>query len=486
MTRMNQYWIHALVSGGLMLAATASLIWWFHQTGDVSITARQPLPSEKPANRRADVDADEPVDIEGTFQKFDDLPPAVPGSWPRFRGTDTRNISSEPVALADHWPQHGPPQLWSVALGEGHAGAAVHKGRVYLLDYDEENNADTLRCFSLTDGGEIWRRAYEVHVKRNHGMSRTVPAVTDDIVVTIGPKCHVMCVDATSGAFLWGLDLVARFDCTVPLWYTGQCPLIDSGQVILAPGGTALMVGVDCKTGRILWETPNPDAWQMSHASVMPITLQGHSMFVYPAIGGTFGVSAEGPDRGTLLWSTRAWNGSVICPSAVGIDASRVFLSGGYGMGSMMLGIEKTAAGFQATPLFSLDKTLFGSEQQTPILFGDHLYGVLPKDAAARRAQLVCLDLSGTQIWTSGKTERFGLGPYLIADDKLFVLNDNGELSLVRATPKAYQLLSRAKVLQGRDAWAPMAIADGYLLLRDSRTLVCLDVRSEATPLGSP
>jgi len=38
-------------------------------------------------------------------------------------------------------------------------------------------------------------------------MSRTIPAVTENYVVTIGPKCHVMCVDAESGEFKWAIDL---------------------------------------------------------------------------------------------------------------------------------------------------------------------------------------------------------------------------------------------------------------------------------------
>ena len=32
-------------------------------------------------------------------------------------------------------------------------------------------------------------------------------------------------------------------------------------------------------------------------------------------------------------------------------------------------------------------------------------------------------------IWSSGKTERFGLGPYLIADGKIFILSDDGILT---------------------------------------------------------
>ena len=38
----------------------------------------------------------------------------------------------------------GRPVLWTVTLGEGYAGAAIHQGRVYVLDYDEQAKADTL------------------------------------------------------------------------------------------------------------------------------------------------------------------------------------------------------------------------------------------------------------------------------------------------------------------------------------------------------
>ena len=81
-------------------------------------------------------------------------------------------------------------------MGEGYAGAAILDGRVYVMDYDREHKQDALRCLSLADGREIWRYAYPDSVKRNHGMSRTVPAVTDKIVVALGPKCHVVCLNS--------------------------------------------------------------------------------------------------------------------------------------------------------------------------------------------------------------------------------------------------------------------------------------------------
>ena len=71
-----------------------------------------------------------------------------------------------------------------------------------------------------------------------------------------------------------------------PLWYAGQCPLIDGDIAVIAPcGDKALMIGVDCETVRVVWETPNPHGWEMSHSSIMPMTLNGKRMYVYCAIG---------------------------------------------------------------------------------------------------------------------------------------------------------------------------------------------------------
>ena len=41
-----------------------------------------------------------------------------------------------------------------------------------------------------------------------------------------------------------------------------------------------------------------------------------------------------------------------------------------------------------------------------------------------------------------------------------------------------FNQIAEAKVLHGHDAWGPLAIADGKLLARDSRQMVCIDVRA--------
>jgi outer membrane protein assembly factor BamB len=112
---------------------------------------------------------------------------------------------------------------------------------------------------------------------------------------------------------------------------------------------------------------------------------------------------------------------------------------------------------------------VFGSDQQTPILYKGHIYGVKPG------GQLVCLDLTGKMLWASG-TDRFGLGPYLVLDDTILAMNDSGTLTAAKASPDGYTRLAQAKVLGGPEAWGPMAPAGTRLLVRDLTRMVCLEL----------
>ncbi len=410
-------------------------------------------------------------ELRGELVRFDGEPSDLPGAWPRFRGVNFDAISSEDVKLAKTWPSEGPTVLWSIDLGEGFAGAVVLAGRVYIIDYDQEKQADAIRCLSLDDGAEIWRYSYPVKVKRNHGMSRTVPAVTEKYVVTIGPKCHVTCLNSQTGEFHWMLDLVGDFGAIVPEWYAGQCPLIEDEKAIIAPGGSALMMAVDCDTGDIIWRTPNPNGWKMTHSSIVPTEFMDTRMYVYCAGGGVVGVSAE---DGSILWEYLDWKIRIAnVPSPLVVGLGRIFLSGGYNAGSMMLQLTQENGGITAQQLFRLETDVFGSDQHTPIFYDGHIYGVRPDK------QLVCLDLDGKIVWSSSNTIHFGprgLGPYSIADGLIFILDDNGTLTLVEATPTGYNQLAQAKVLDGPDAWAPMAFASGRLIIRDMNRMVCLDI----------
>lgn len=461
-----------------ILTGLTVFVYWllYNPTTDLSISL--PGLDNRPALAEG---ATENVIIGASFMNYATHESELTGKWPRFRGADFDNINKENIPLIDNWSE-GPDILWEVELGDGYAAPVIFNGKAYVLDYVEERNTDALRCFSLETGEELWSRWYMVKVKRNHGMSRTVPAITDKYLVTMGPRCHVMCVDPETGDMLWGKDLVKEYGTEIPFWYTGQCPIIVDDVAILAPGGSSMMIGVDCATGDVLWETPNPDNWQMSHSSIMPMTFKGKKMYVYFAVGGILGISAEGDDIGQILWKTRAFSPNVVAPSPVVFENGRIYLTAGYGAGGALLQLSKTANTFNVEMLESYKpKDGIASEQQTPLVYKGRMFGVLPKDAAGLRNQFVCVDPNEPQniLWTSGKENRFGLGPYMIADNKFWILNDDGTLTIARVNLNSFELLDKKRVIEGHDAWGPFALADGYLLMRDTDRMVCINVKAK-------
>ncbi len=459
------------------LAFVGAIIWWNLSGPSIELKISEPGMDNRLTNSNGET---EEIDIGEFYSRFLSIESRLEESWPRFRGNDFDNIKKRGVPLIDSFGEGNTNVLWSVDLGEGHAGPAVYKGLVYVMDYDEELKADMLRCFSLVDGRELWRRWYNVHVKRNHGMSRTIPAVSEDYILTIGPRSHVMCLDRSSGDLLWSIDIEKKYESQIPFWYTGQCPLIDRNKAIIATGGKALMIAVDCRTGDILWETPNPNALKMSHSSIMPWEFRGTKMYVYSAVGGVVGIAADGPKAGEVLWESLKWGCSVVAPSPVCFPDGKIFLTAGYGAGSMVFRVSESDGNFSVEKLddYKPNEGL-ASEMQTPLYYDGMVYGIMPKDAGSLRNQLVCVDPLDFKkiIWSSDKANRFGLGPYMIADNKLFILKDNGTLSIVRPSKREFLLMDQIKVMDGHDAWAPLAIADGYLLLRDAEKMICMDIR---------
>jgi len=478
-----------------VLAGLALRAWLAHVPPPPEV--RRPTEEGSLAEKQA-AGSNEVVDLIGKWKVFTNETAVPPSSdWPGFRGPNRENIAALNGPLLESFSNDRPPPvLWLIKLGEGHAAPVVSNGRVYLLDYDEARKGDALRCFALDSGHELWQRFYHRKPANTpHGISRTIPAVDGASVVSFGPQCHVLCVSATNGAFRWGMDLAARYGARAPGWGAGQCPLIDRGEVVLAPAGRALLIGVDLATGKVNWETPNPEHWTMSHASVMILSVDGVRQFLYTvAEGAIVGVAADGPERGKLLWSnaTFAHSISAMAPSPVPLPDGRFFITAGYTSGGAMFRVTRSNDQWQASILFRTGpgkdtrtfRYEFSSEQQTPVYRDGVLYTMLPSEARnGHRTEFACMNLDGELLWTSGRDVRFGdgLGPYLAVGNRFLVLDDRGNLSLLAADAKGCSLLARADVMGGKgsNAWGPMVFVDGCLLLRDDRNLYCLDMRGD-------
>ena len=447
------------------VAAMATLaLWWSGGTGR-GLKLRIPGTDAAPSGQSGGAN---PV-LAGKLIAGPGQPADLPGAWPQFRGPNRDGRANDPAKLARSWETGGPRELWALDVGEGYAGVAIRNGRVYLLDYNRDAKQSALRCLSLADGREIWRFAYPLTIKRNHGMTRTVPTLADKFVIALDSKCNVLCLDAVSGELQWTISLVREFGATVPEWYAGQCPLVDGDKVILAPGGKdALLLAVDLATGKPIWQTPNPRNWKMTHSSIMPMDFAGRRLYVYCANGGVVGVDAK---DGTMLFETSDWKISIATvPSPVPLPDGRILLTGGYNAGSLMVQLQEENGKLVPKPLFKLTAKVFGATQHTPIFKDGFFYGIRAD------GRFVCLDLNGQVVWASDPSETFGLGSFLMAGDLIYALDDSGKLRLIEATPTQFSLLAEAQPLHGRESWGPMALGGSRLFARDLTRLVCLEV----------
>ena len=471
---LNKNRIRAITWGAVAIY-TGMLVWWFAGNPYASLSVQLPGNDGRPDSIARSSDE---VRIGEFFMQYEDpstVTSVTPSEqWNRFRGPEINNRVATPLVKEVRSPI---ATLWKVTTGEGHAAPAIFGGRVYLLDYDEALRSDALRCFSLETGKELWRRWYRVPIKRNHGFSRTIPFVNEKYVISLGPKGHVMCCDPITGEMKWALDIEKNYHTEVPFWYTGQCPLVEEDVLIIATGGDALLAGIDCATGEELWRTPNPDGFKMSHSSVIPMVLGGYRTYVYMAIGAVCGISAEEADRGKLLWHTTGFQPNVIAPSPMQVSSNRVFLTAGYGSGGALMEVTRNGNQFSAA-ILTKHRPRDGacSEQQTPLFANNMLITVIPKDGGGLRDRLVCYSPENLlkPVWTSAPDEKFGLGPYMIINQQLFVLKDDGELYLYRLGNGELTLVRKERILEGVDAWGPMAYADGKLLIRDAHNLLCV------------
>jgi outer membrane protein assembly factor BamB len=208
-------------------------------------------------------------------------------------------------------------------------------------------------------------------------------------------------------------------------------------------------VGVDAVNGKLLWEA----LWEPKEA--------GDPIAQY---------AAGNPSATLVPWRTNV----AVAPSPLAIDDSRVLMTTGYRAGSAMFGITAVEGSFTAEMLYSRNETQFNSECHTPILHQGRLYTV--EHAANKEGLFTCFDPAGEIIWQH-KDAKFGLGNWILAEGMFFILEGKtGTLRLIEANPKQYKELAVAKDLLAHEAWAPMAYADGKLIIRDLTSMVCIQV----------
>jgi len=64
-----------------------------------------------------------------------------------------------------------------------------------------------------------------------------------------------------------------------------------------------------------------------------------------------------------------------------------------------------------------------------------------------------------------------------MADGLMLLMDDRGQLTLAEVAAEGYRRLGQVEVFpDGQDAWGPMALVSGHLVLRDMTRMACLDL----------
>jgi outer membrane protein assembly factor BamB len=180
--------------------------------------------------------------------------------------------------------------------------------------------------------------------------------------------------------------------------------------------------------------------------------------------------------NGEILWK---YDGLPVKTAEVSpptpIGDGRFFVSGGYDAGCAMFKVEKKDGKFAATELFKNKNC--NSHIHNMILYKGYLYASCNTNSV--NDGLVCLDLDGNVKWKTGRSPHFDKGNFIFADGVMYIMDGaGGQLRIVDPTPDGYKQLAEAKLLEGKQIWAPMALSDGKLVCRDQGQMKCVDLKA--------
>jgi outer membrane protein assembly factor BamB len=304
-------------------------------------------------------------------------------------------------------------------------------------------------------------------------------------------------ISKTTHKPVWTKQLLKDFGGKLPQWAVAQSPVAYKDTIIVAPLSPQVgVVAFSRDKGEIVWKTPSIGA--MQYPSPYVTTIDGVDQVIM--ISGSGQVTGIDAAKGDILWSYDKWVNKLPISSPLNVGGGKIVICGGFNGDSVMLEVKNTGGKWNAQPEFVAKQ--FTSGNANPVLYKGYLYANGTTLRAKRGFQ--CIDLKGNFKWqtmpppqaTSGPDSKpaqtspanpevdFGLGNIILAGDVIFALTgDTGELAMIDPSPDGYKELARAKVLDAKDknAWAPLAISDGKLIVRDQHQMKCLDVKAADT-----
>ncbi len=413
--------------------------------------------------------------------------------WPQWLGPKRDGVWREKNLLS-RFPKEGLKPLWRTPIGQGYAGPAVVGDRVFVMDRQNLPNAkgkeviERLLCLSATTGKIIWKKEWTADYRRVfYGTGpRTTPVIADGMVHVLGAKGDLYCFATKDGKEIWHRSLAKDYQAKPPVWGWSASPILEGELLYCLVGGKGSgIVAFDRKTGKEKWKALTSE--EIGYAPPIFATVEGKKQLIVWLSDLIAGLD---PLTGKKHWSHPYPEDGKPTRPAVSIGTPRfkggmLFVSAFY-QGSMMLKIEKNKPSivWQSRSKNPQKPDTVNVVMGTPMFKDGVIYAV------GGFGHLRCLDSkTGKQKWTTfqatGGKKAFLATAFLIEhEDRVFIFNDQGDLILAKLTPKGYEQLDRAHLIdtsqtaRGRQVvWCHPAFARGCVFVRNDKEILCVPLK---------
>ncbi len=406
--------------------------------------------------------------------------PFVAGAadWPGYRGPEGTGRTPEKIHVP--WPAAGPRVVWKVPSKGGFSSFAVVGNRAHCLELRDVSGAEqeVLAARDATSGTELWAKplgTVKIHDGGDDGTPnnkggdgpRSSPAADGSRVYAFSSRLVLSAFDASSGNEVWKHDLLKEFEGRNISWQNAQSPVLEGGKILVSGGGAGQsLLAFDAATGNVVWKGFDETS---THATAVVGTIAGQRQAVFFLKSGLLSVN---PKTGAELWRYSFPFRTSTAASPV-ISGDIVYCSAGYGVGAGAVRVSKTGTAWTATEIYrKAGNVPLANHWSTPVLNAGHLYGMFQFKEYGT-GPVKCVEIATGNV----KWEKAGFGPGQVigSGPSVLALTDAGELVVFAASPKAYEELARAKVLDGK-CWTTPVIAGNRVYARSTKEAVCVEL----------
>lgn len=411
---------------------------------------------------------------------------ASAGQWCNWRGP-LRNGSSLETGLPANWTTTEKIKWKTVLEGTGSSTPVISGDYVFVTTEVGEGKDLTAVCIDRNGGQIRWQKVmgHGSAIMRNNNASPSAVADGGNVYFFFGTG-DLACFDY-DGKLIWKRNLERDYGkisikfglSSSPLLYNRKIyiSMIQSDSLKKNKSGeqvvdSGYLLAVDAGTGRTIWKHVRPvSAPAESQEAYTTPTLCRYSAGTQIVIIGGDCVTGHDIDSGVELWRWSGYNRKnsdmhrvITSPVFIG---NAVIMCEPRHLSIFALHLDRTGAVKYEDVVWKAPD--LGADATTPLYFDGMLY-VLDGD---RKIMHALNPETGAVSW-SGQIEShavFRASP-TGADGKIYCINEDGEVTVLRAGPR-FDVLSQIP-MGGKMCRASIAVSDGCLFVRTSNELFCV------------